>query len=486
MMEKELINKNIGHATKWNVVSEIIAKLIAPITTIILARLLAPDVFGIVASITAITSLADLLTDAGFNAYIVQHIFGSKKEEETTVNVCFWSNFLISIILYVVIFACRYKFAELVDASGYENELIVAALVIPLTSISSISMAVMQKRFNFKALGIIKIICKVMPLIITIPLALLSFGCWSLIIGTLVGEVSNFILCLVFGKFLPKPKYSFSVLRKIFKFSSWAYLESILEWFLKNGVILFLGGIYGTYYLGLFKNGTTIILQVITTVYALYGNVYKAAVSKYQLNNEEFRKTFLVFQKYTTIFSIPLGIGVFFFRDYITLVLLGNDYIEASMLIGLWGLCGSLSIAFGNFYSDGIRAKGHPFILVIIDFIYLVAIGILLVFAPNITFEKFCIIYCLLKIIQPVLQIIFGLFICKVSLKDVFSNTYAQCFSSLVMAVPISLFCLNEKSIIIQTFSIVLCIIIYFASLIIIMPDGIRLLSNAKKIFKRE
>lgn len=480
----------IGRATKWNIAAEIIAKLIAPITTIVLARLLTPEVFGIVASITAITSLADLLTDAGFNAYIVQHQFDNEDEQKKAINVCFWSNLSISLVLYALIVIFRYQFAGLVDASGYENALVVAALVIPLTSVSSISMAVMQKNLNFKKLGIIKIICKVLPFATTVPLAILGFGCWSLIIGTLAGEAASFILCFIFGDYIPRFFYSFKVFKGIFSFSSWAYLESILEWLLKNGVILFLAALYGSYCLGLFKNGTTLILQITTAVYALYGNVYKSAIAKYQNDDEEFKRIFLVFQKYSTLISIPLAIGVFLFRDFVTFILLGADYLEVSMLIGLWGLTGTLSIAFGNFYSDGIRAKGKPAILVLVDFIYLLAIGALLgfSFAGYVSFEQFCIIYCLLKIIQPVLQIIFGVFICKVSIWAVVKNTWIQLVSAAIMALPVIIFKLNSSDwdSLFQFLWVAMCVVIFFVVVFLLTPHKKELFKTIKSKLSRK
>ena len=75
-----MTNQKVVRAAKWSVFSEILAKIIAPITTIVLARLLSQEIFGIVASLTAITSMADLLADAGFNAYIIQHQFETEKE----------------------------------------------------------------------------------------------------------------------------------------------------------------------------------------------------------------------------------------------------------------------------------------------------------------------------------------------------------------------------------------------------------------------
>ena len=145
---------------KWSIICEIITKIISPITTIILARLLAAEVFGIVASVMAIISLADLLTDAGFNAYIVQHHFDNDVEKKQAFNVCFWSNFTISNVLLMMIIVNRYTFSALVGASGFEMALVVASIVLPLTSISSIEQAIMKKELKFKTVGLIRVTSK--------------------------------------------------------------------------------------------------------------------------------------------------------------------------------------------------------------------------------------------------------------------------------------------------------------------------------------
>ena len=65
MLNNEL-NSKMKIATKWSTITEVTAKLISPITNMILARILVPEAFGVIATITMITSLADVLTDAGF------------------------------------------------------------------------------------------------------------------------------------------------------------------------------------------------------------------------------------------------------------------------------------------------------------------------------------------------------------------------------------------------------------------------------------
>ncbi len=478
------MKNKILYATKWSIISEVIAKIISPITTMILARILAQEIFGIVASITAITSLADLLSDAGFNAYIIQHQFNDEQEQLHTYNICFWSNFSLSIFLCIIIFFNRYLFSRLVGAQGYENVLIIACLVLPITSISSIELAIMKKELCFKNVGIIKIVSKIIPLLITLPLAFMKFEYWALVIGNLVGEFVTAILSIICGKFKPKKYYNITVLKKIIGFSGWAYLESILEWMLSNLAILIIGTLYGIYYLGIFKTGINIISQIMTSIYALYSNVYKSAISREQNNLEKFKNIILNFQKYTSILSIPLGIGAFLYRDFITYIMLGEKWGEAANLIGMWGLVSMLSIAFGNFYSDAIRAKGFPQKLVAIDGVYFVLLVLLLFNSVcfGINFNQFCVLYCILKIIQPLLQIFIGRKIIKINFKTIIYNCFPNIIATIGMALIIIVFDFPKSSTINTAISIVLSAIIYFILFCTTIPNKKEFIKKLKRL----
>ena len=99
------MNKKVIRATKWSFVTEIIAKFIAPFVNMILARLLTPDAFGSVATITMVISFAEIFTDAGFQKYIVQHEFKDDDDFNLGVNVAFWSNFCLSLIYSSIVLA---------------------------------------------------------------------------------------------------------------------------------------------------------------------------------------------------------------------------------------------------------------------------------------------------------------------------------------------------------------------------------------------
>lgn len=70
---KNKLNNKILNATKYSSITEIFAKIVSPITNMIFARILLPEAFWVVATVTMIVSFADMFTDAGFQKYLIQH-----------------------------------------------------------------------------------------------------------------------------------------------------------------------------------------------------------------------------------------------------------------------------------------------------------------------------------------------------------------------------------------------------------------------------
>ena len=100
-MNSNNLNKKIGMAAKWSIATEIAAKLISPVSNMILARFLTPEAFGVVATVTMVTSFADMFTDAGFQKYLVQHEFKDKNDQYDSTTVAFWTNLAISTFFMV-------------------------------------------------------------------------------------------------------------------------------------------------------------------------------------------------------------------------------------------------------------------------------------------------------------------------------------------------------------------------------------------------
>ncbi len=140
-MVYELKNRKIGKALRWSTITEISAKLISPITNMVLARLLTPEAFGLVATVTMVVTFAEVFTDAGFHKYIVQHEFEDDEDLDKSTNVAFWTNFIFSLIVFAVIFIFADSIAYLAGSAGIGNAIRVAGISIPIISFSSIQTA---------------------------------------------------------------------------------------------------------------------------------------------------------------------------------------------------------------------------------------------------------------------------------------------------------------------------------------------------------
>lgn len=108
--------------------------------------------FGVVATINIIISFADMFTDAGFQKYVIQHEFKNEKELEKGLNVAFWSNFVLSVVLWGLIFIFRNPLAKLVGNPGLGNVLSIACVILPVTSFSSLQSGYLKRKFNFKVI----------------------------------------------------------------------------------------------------------------------------------------------------------------------------------------------------------------------------------------------------------------------------------------------------------------------------------------------
>ena len=106
------MNNKISTATRWSFLTQLLSKLLTPITNMILARILVPDVFGVIATITMITSFADLLTESGFQQYLIQKDFQNEEKIKECANIAFFINFCISSFLLILIFFNRFFLAK--------------------------------------------------------------------------------------------------------------------------------------------------------------------------------------------------------------------------------------------------------------------------------------------------------------------------------------------------------------------------------------
>lgn len=381
------LNTKVVTATKWSTITEVLARLVTPITSMVLARLLTPEAFGVVTTLTMIITFAEIFTDAGFQKYLIQHEFSDDRDRDESTNVAFWSNLVMSLVIWGIIAIFSSSLAALVGNPGLGHVLIIACISIPLAAFSSIQMALYRRDLDFKTLFKVRIISTFIPLFVTIPLALWLRSYWALVIGTIAVNLTNAVLLSIFSKWKPRWFYSFAKLKEMLSFTIWSMIEAISIWLTGYVDVFIVGTMLSQYYLGLYKTSSAMVGQIMGLVTAISTPILFSTLSRLQNDEAEFRLMFFRFQKLVGLLIIPLGMGIFLFSDLVTRLILGDQWLEASGFVGLWGLTSAITIVLSHYSSEVYRAKGRPKLSVLAQVLHLAVLCPTVLIAVKYGFE---------------------------------------------------------------------------------------------------
>lgn len=479
------LNQKIRYATKWSTITEVMGKLVAPISSMVLARLLTPDAFGVVATINMIIAFAEIFTDAGFQRYLIQHEFKDEIDKDKTTNVAFWSNLVMSFVLWGLIAIFREPLATLVGSPGLGLVLTIASVSIPLASLSSIQMALFKRDFDFKTLFWLRIAMIIVPLFVTIPLAFWLRNYWALVIGTVVTNLINALLLTIKSKWRPRRYYSFSRLKEMFSFCSWSIFDSILVWSTSYVDIFVIGRVLNSHYLGLYKTAITTVGQFTSLVTASVIPVILPTISRLQNDIPRMRETLLKFQKYTSIVLLPLGVGIFMFSELITKVMLGSQWSEAAPFIGLWGLMEVVTVIFARFCSNVYPAIGKPKISVIVQVLYLLVFIPAVVISGRYGFETLYTTRSLIRLEGLLVNLIAIYIVIKQSPGKMLVNILPEAFACTLMALFAAVLLSLNDSIILSFVWIGVCVVAYFTVLLVFPEERVILMQFKDRIINR-
>lgn len=477
------LNTRVRTATKWSAVAEIAAKLLTPIVSMVLARLLTPEAFGVVTTLTMIITFAEIFTDAGFQKYLVQHEFVDDQEKEESTNVAFWSNLIMSLAIWGVIAIFASPLAALVGNPGLGHVLIIACASIPLAAFSSIQMALYRRDLDFKTLFKVRFVGIFIPLFVTVPLAFWLRSYWALVFGTLAVNIVNAVLLTWYSKWKPRFFYSFKLLKDMLSFTIWSMVEQISIWLTNYVDVFIVGTMLSQYYLGLYKTSSALVGQLMGLVTAITTPILFSALSRLQNDDKAFKGMFFRFQKLVGMLIIPLGVGIFLFSDLATSIILGDQWTEASGFVGLWALTSAITIVLSHYASEVYRAKGKPRLSVLAQVLHIIVLWPTVLIAVKYGFKVLYISRSLVRLELILVNVIIMAIVVKISAWSMLRNITPACFSALVM-MGVHYLLPNTDSIAISFLYIAVCAVSYFAVLSIFKEER-NILFNLKSIIKR-
>lgn len=344
----------------------------------------------------------------------------------------------------------------------------VGSIILPLTSFSSIQNAFFRKKLLFKKIAVVRIFVKLVPLIVSVPLALFGMSYWALIVGNIVSEIVNAILLTRLSEWKPSLKYSSSKLKEMFQFCIWSLLESISSWLVSNIGIFIIGQVFNEYYLGIYKTSITVVNQVISIITASTITVLLSALSESKDNFQQYSNIFFNFLHGIGILVIPFGVGMLLFNDVLRGILLGSQWKDADLLLGLWGFILAESVIFNGMSGAIILSLGKPKGLFLSNVSQILFMIPAMMLGSSYGFSGFVIATCIVRIELPLSQTIMACHYSGIKFKNIINEIKNYIIATFIMtACGILLRYLNNECYW-SFLEIILCIIIYFFVLICI------------------
>lgn len=293
--------------TAWSALSTVLNRGLRFVITILLARILVPSDFGLMAMGLMVMDIAGLLNDLGLGAALIQR----KQLDAEHLTTCFWANMAIGVLLWSGTIAFSPLVAAFYRNDGVRVLLPVMALNFLLAPIGSIPWVLLNRHLEFKKLMIAQTLATAVRAGTSLILACRGAGVWSLVWGPLAGTATGSIVNWWYCRWRPQLGWSWRHFRELFRFGKNVFGERFLGYFAANSDNLITGRFLGATTLGFYNFAYQIPHLAETHMAPIVTRVLFPVLSKIQDDKERLRRGYLQSLRWIAVAAAPFAVGLF-------------------------------------------------------------------------------------------------------------------------------------------------------------------------------
>ena len=302
----------------------------------ILARLLTPEDFGLLAMATVFTEFSKFFGEMGIGYALIQ----KQDIRDEHYNSAFWLIFFIGFFLaWVLILGSKY-ISYFYKEPRLRLILQVISINFILGSIITVHQAILVRKMEFKKLAIRDITATVISGISGIFLAFIGYGVWSLVYQLLIFNVLNIVLLWKFVQWRPQLRFSIIHIKDIFNFTANLTGFNIINYFSRNIDKLLIGKLLGSEALGLYSLAYKLMLYPLQNISAVIGKVLFPAFSKIQNKLEKVRKAYLKMTEAISLITFPMMVALFAMAPEFINIFLGTRWVAMTTVLRIFCICG--------------------------------------------------------------------------------------------------------------------------------------------------
>jgi O-antigen/teichoic acid export membrane protein len=349
-LREKAINGVLWSATQtWGV------RVISFLVMIVLARLVAPEAFGLVAYAAVFIAFAQIFVDQGFSDAIVQFPQLSREHLDTA----FWVSTLIGGLLSI---ASIFASGVIAGLFGEPKLILIIKWLSPvfiLSAMSSVQQAILRRKLAFKSLTVRSLMANLVSGIIAVIMAFRGYGVWSLVVKLLVSAIVNMVMLWQVSDWRPGFRLSIKRFKELFLFGINILGGNFVDFLSVHSDDFLIGYFLGSVALGYYTLAYNLLIVTTDLLISVPNAVAFPLLSSLQTDSSGVKRAFGKVILLQSIVAFPIFLGISGLSSELIIQIYGAQWIPSIPVLQLLMLIGIVRSAM-YIYSSVFRAAGKP------------------------------------------------------------------------------------------------------------------------------
>lgn len=327
------MDDNIKNKTKkglfWSSIERFGTQGVQFLFGIMLARLLSPSDYGIIAMPMIFLALAQVFIDGGFGSALIRKSNLCEEDLSTT----FYFNIVVGICSYIILFLTSQWIADFYDTPILSGILKVTALTVLFNPLCVVQQTLLTRKIDFKTQAKVSVSAQLFTGLIGISMAYNGYGVWSLVFQQVGGYLLRTILLWYYGRWYPKTGWSRESFNYLWGFGSKILIAGLMETAYRNIYAVLIGKIYTPSELGNYTRASQFSQLPSSNITGVLQRVTYPVLSTMQDDNDRLRLNYRKLLRMTAMLIFPLMIGLSAISYPLINLLLGEKWLATVILL---------------------------------------------------------------------------------------------------------------------------------------------------------
>ena len=322
-LQDRSLSQKVSKGAAWVTATAVVTRGFYFITAIIMARLLLPSDFGLMAIAMSIITFTQGTTDTGFLSALIQ----KQDKTEEFLNTAWTIELVRYIILAMVLFFTAPLLSIYFAEPNITPVLRVLSVSVIIQGLRNVGIIFFRKNLQFDKQFVVEVVPLITNIVLVIPLAYILRSVWALVLTTLATSIVTCLVSYAIHPYRPRLEFNRQKCKELLGFGKWIFGQSIIGVFLNQAVNMFIGKFYAMTNLGFYDRALTFSSTILQQIDILIWKIAYPLYSQLQSEPERLKKAYLNTAYFLYFVGLPMAGGLFILSKDFVYIFLRDEWL---------------------------------------------------------------------------------------------------------------------------------------------------------------